>query len=276
MVQVEDTIHKVVLVGEAGVGKTSLVKRFVHNKFDEKYQKTLGTNVYKKDVEVEIRLKKKTIHLQIWDLLGQKAFQSIIKSAFRGARGIMLVCDITNMESIKNLETWIDMSFKNAPKSTFIFLANKTDLPNWQFGYKELKQFASLFESPFLLTSAKTGENVESAFNRLAKAIEIGKYMPPEYEKIVQSKQILISPIIKAEDDIIMEFCNEVGDFEISMPYVREQFQKLDIDFENPTKEDLENVITNLADTIRFIKGDDEAEQVERKLRKILAERGIA
>jgi len=271
----EDTIYKIILVGEGGVGKTSLVKRFVHNKFDDKYLKTLGTNVYTKEVEVEVSLKKKYVNLQIWDLLGQRAFQSVIRSAFRGARGVMLICDITEMESIKNLESWIDMSFKNAPKASFIFLANKTDLPNWQFGYKELKQFASLFESPFLLTSAKTGENVESAFKRLTKAIVSGKHLPPEYGKIVQSKQILISPVIKAEDDIIVEFCNAVGGFEVSMPYVREQFQKLEIDFENPSKEDLEKVISNLADTIRFIKGEEEAKQVETRLLSILEDRGI-
>jgi Ras-related protein Rab-7A len=275
MVEKEDTVYKVVLVGEGGVGKTSLVNRFVHKRFDDKYQKTLGTNVYKKDVEIKVGLKKKTVVLQIWDLLGQRAFQSIIRSAFRGARGVMMVCDITNLESIKNLETWIDMSFKNAPSSSFVFIANKSDLPNWQFGYKELKQFATLFESPFLLTSAKTGDNVNAAFTSIAKSIDSGGFVPKEYEKIVQSKEIVVKPLIKAEDDIIMQFCEVAGGHEISMPYIREQFHNHGIDFENPTKEDLLKVITSLVDTIRFIKGEKEAQILEKNLVDIVVKRGI-
>ena len=275
MGQVEDTVYKVVLVGEAGVGKTSLVKRFVHNKFDEKYLKTLGTNVYIKDVPLGEGGERGIIHLQIWDILGQKAFQAMIRSAMNGAKGIVLVCDITDLESIKALESWIDLAFKYAPRSAFQFIANKTDLPDWQFGFKELKQFATLFESPFLLTSAKTGENVEAAFNRLANSIDRGEFVPSEFKEIIQSKEISIEPIIRAEDDIITLFSIAAGGFEVSMPYVREQFHNLDIDFENPTKEDLVKVIASLVDTIRFIKGEEQAKMLEKSLVDIVVKRGI-
>jgi len=174
----EDNIFKTVIVGEGGVGKTSLIKQFVYNTFEEKNGKTLGTNVYRKDIALGIESTLKDSNLQIWDVLGQRSFTTIIKSAFKGARGVILVCDLTNKETLTRLEDWIDYAYKFGSEAAFIFLANKSDLPNHQFGLTEMKAFADRFNASYYITSAKTGANVEVAFQGIGRAIHMGKFAP--------------------------------------------------------------------------------------------------
>jgi GTPase SAR1 family protein len=81
MVEMSGKVYKLVLAGEGAVGKTSLVKQFVYSHFEEKYIKTLGTNIYKKDIAMGPNKENLDTHLQVWDVLGQKVFQAIIKTA---------------------------------------------------------------------------------------------------------------------------------------------------------------------------------------------------
>jgi len=271
----EDIIYKLVLVGEGGVGKTSLIKQFVYSKYDDKYIKTLGTNIYSKEISLGEGPQLKYIHLQIWDILGQNTFQAIIKSALRNAQGIIFVCDLTTLDSLKKLDIWVDYAYRFCEHPSFIFLANKADLPNRQFDQKEIKTYANKFKSPFYLTSAKTGENVEFSFKYIAQTIYNKEFAPPLEKIKLKPKNVEIKPAIKVEDSIINLFCTEVGGFEVTMPIIRKQFQKLNINFENPSKEDLEKVIVNLIEYIRFIKDDTTARALEIKLRRTLYEKGL-
>jgi small GTP-binding protein len=271
----EDIIYKLVLVGEGGVGKTSLIKQFVYSKYDDKYIKTLGTNIYSKEISLGEGPQLKYIHLQIWDVLGQNTFQAIIKSALRNAQGIIFVCDLTRLDSFKKLNVWIDYAYRFCERASFIFMANKADLPNRQFDEKEIKTYANKFKSPFFLTSAKTGENVEFSFKLIAQKIYNKEFAPPKETIKLEPSKVEIKPAIKVEDNIINLFCIEAGGFEVTMPIIRKQFQKLNIDFENPSKEDLEKVIAKLIDYIRFIKDETTAKELAIKLRRNLYEKGL-
>jgi small GTP-binding protein len=271
----EDNIYKIILVGEGGVGKTSLIKTFVYQKFDDKYLKTLGTNVSKKDVNLGPKLNNETAHLQIWDVLGQKAFQSIIKSAFKGAQGVMFVCDLTDFNSLKRLEAWVNYAYEFGPRASFIFLANKSDLEDHKFGQAELDKIAKSFNAPAYITSAKSGDQVEEAFTHLGRSIHQYEFAPPkESVKLSDGQPVDIPANIKAEDYIINLFCTEAGGYQVTMPIVRQHFQKHGIDFENPTREDLLKVANSLTKYLVFIKGDEVAKEYYRMMRRALKEIG--
>ncbi len=266
---------KVILVGEGGVGKTSLIKQYVHAHFDEKYIKTLGTNVYRKEVRVEKDGKNYNVHLQIWDILGQKVFQTIIKSAFKGTRGVMFVCDVTEKATLENLDIWIKYALDYGQSSAFTFIGNKSDLPNHRFSKADVEAYAKPYNGTSLVTSAKTGDQVEQAFKDLATSIINERYAtipdPPPATPVLEP----VRETIKAEDQIITEFCNEAGGFQISMPIVRERFHKLGVDFENPSRNDLEKVIMSLVEYVMFIKGENEAHELEKRLYAILRKYGL-
>src|SRR5881397_3164487 len=164
---------KVCLVGEAAVGKTSLIRRFVLENFDDKYIQTLGTKVSKKELTSSSpdgsgELK---IDMTIWDIMGQKGFRELLKEAyFYGARGILAVCDVTRKKTLEDLDDWIEGVYSVTGKVPIQFLANKWDLRDRaEFGETELLQAIRAYDSPFALTSAKTGENVEPSFTSLAE-----------------------------------------------------------------------------------------------------------
>ena len=89
----QQKISKICIVGDPAVGKTSLIRRFVFDKYDDKYISTLGTKISKKDVLYND--KKIEMTMMIWDVIGQQSFKSIHKSAFKGAKGAFIVCDLT-------------------------------------------------------------------------------------------------------------------------------------------------------------------------------------
>jgi small GTP-binding protein len=159
---------KICLIGDGGVGKTSLIGRYVHDKFDAKYLKTIGTKISRKEIVFECPESQVQVNLgaMIWDIMGQKAFRHLLQDAyFHGANGIIAVCDLTQRQTLESLNEWIDAITKIAGKIPTVILANKNDLHDeMQFGEDELRNFAKSLDSPFLFTSAKTGENVDDAF----------------------------------------------------------------------------------------------------------------
>ncbi|HEY7588007.1 MAG TPA: Rab family GTPase [Thermoplasmata archaeon] len=166
---------KVCLVGEAAVGKTSLIRRFVLDNFDDKYIQTLGTKVSKKemtapglDAEGDLQ-----IDMTIWDIMGQKGFRELLKEAyFYGAKGILAVADVTRKKTLDDLDDWIEGVYSVTGKIPIEFLANKVDLKDQAEVHEDdMVQAAKAYDSPFHFTSAKTGVNVELAFHSLAERI---------------------------------------------------------------------------------------------------------
>lgn len=159
---------KICLVGDIGVGKTSLIRRYVLDLFDDKYIATIGTKVTKKNVVTTnpVTNEEEEITLLIWDIMGQPSFREILREAyFYGAQGALCVCDITNRDTFAELRYWIKALTATAGPVPMVMLGNKKDIStNTPVSIEDLEVFAKKFDSDALLTSAKTGENVEEAF----------------------------------------------------------------------------------------------------------------
>ncbi len=172
-----EVIKKICIVGSGGVGKTSLIKRFILNIFDDKYLKTLGTKVSKKALVVEYPEKDLKIDLTmlVWDIMGQETFRPLLQdSYFYGAGGCIAVCDSTRIVTLENLNQWLDSLHKIAGEVPLIILANKSDLKDsLQVDDNMLQSFAAKYGAPAYFTSARSGNNVEKAFQELGKLVTV-------------------------------------------------------------------------------------------------------
>ncbi len=158
--------NKIVLIGDARVGKTSLVRRFVTNLFDPSYQITLGTTIMKKEVEYLDNI----VTLAIWDIGGQDVFRQIRSKYFFGSKGALAICDASNKETFDNLPMWVESFQKEVGDKPIIFLANKCDLKELQVSEQDLKDLVGKYENcEFLFTSALDGTNTEKAFSNLVR-----------------------------------------------------------------------------------------------------------
>jgi len=164
---------KVCLVGEGAVGKTCLIRRFIQDQFDDRYISTLGAKVSKKEIKVDSPNGGMDVDMTIWDIMGEKGFRELLKEAyFHGAQGVLAVCDVTRKETLDDLEDWVAAVIKVTGNVPIEFLANKADLKSQMTVTKaEVQSAAESHDAPFLFTSAKTGENVEIAFAKLAQMI---------------------------------------------------------------------------------------------------------
>ncbi|MEJ2250573.1 MAG: GTP-binding protein [Candidatus Lokiarchaeota archaeon] len=162
-------ILKLCLLGEANVGKTSLVHRFIENEFRQSYKATLGVNLMKKDLNFE---KYGNISVQLWDLGGQESFKSLRTLYLEGANGALIVYDVTDRSTFDKLRGWLE-SWKNSRgEQPLVLIGNKSDLEDRiSVSEQEGKEFAEKNHMKFLITSAKTGEHVEDAFKELVEKI---------------------------------------------------------------------------------------------------------
>jgi small GTP-binding protein len=157
---------KIALLGGPGVGKTSLVRRFVESIYDEKYLTTIGVKVDKKSVQV----RGQDVLLMIWDIAGAEENFSVPSSYVRGAAGYLLVVDGTRPETADRAMDIVEQVQRDLGDIPFIVVANKIDLADqWKLQDVHLEP-ALASGAPLLRTSALTGEGVEEAFLKLAEA----------------------------------------------------------------------------------------------------------
>lgn len=161
---------KIVLLGDSAVGKTSLIRRFVLSTFDEKYVSTIGARVSKKEVEVPTVAYRVKMDMMIWDLIGSRESTRLHEMYYRGADGAIVIADITRLSTIENFEMWVN-SFRSAVgDKTVLLVYNKTDLEGyWTMDEHGMEALAAKYNTLYYKTSAKTGDNVEIAFYRLAE-----------------------------------------------------------------------------------------------------------
>jgi len=152
---------KIILLGDGAVGKTSLIRRFVVDKFEDKYILTIGSKITAKTILIEKSEKTFKMNFQIWDILGQKGYEKLHKSTFRGTDGVLLVTDITRRTTLTSLENyWIPEIHTLVGHIPIVILANKSDLlGNSAFDEDDLRQIAFKFNAPYFFTSAKFGDN---------------------------------------------------------------------------------------------------------------------
>ena len=162
-----DFIFKVLLLGNSDVGKSSLLLRYVDSVWNDAFVPTIGVDFKVKTLNIN----DKKIKMQIWDTAGQERFRTVVATYFRGAHGILLLYDVTNKDSFKNLENWLIEIEKNAQEKVLkILIGNKCDLTDdREISTEEGKAFALRNGMEFMETSAKMNTNVTEAFETLGK-----------------------------------------------------------------------------------------------------------
>ncbi len=165
---------KVCLVGEGEVGKTSLIRRYALDEFDDSYLATIAAKVTKQDIAVSVPAGTRVgVEMAIWDVMGHRRFRYLLDDAyFTGASGILAVVDITRKETLSALAEWIERVNKVSAGPPVVIAANKLDLKDQAaITEADIVPVATPLGAPFLMTSAKTGEGVEEAFRLLATRI---------------------------------------------------------------------------------------------------------
>jgi Ras-related protein Rab-1A len=186
-----DYLFKILLIGNSGVGKSSLLLRFADDTFTDNFMPTIGVDFKIRTLEVDGR----TIKLQIWDTAGQERFKTITSSYYKGAHGIIVVYDITDKESFKNIDTWMNEVEKHASDNVSrILVGNKNDMEeSRQVSTDEGKELADQYNIRFMETSAKESANVEEAFTLMTKEIK-SRVVHTEARKPTQTGKKLAAP----------------------------------------------------------------------------------
>lgn len=159
---------KVILLGDSGVGKTSLMHRYVNQKFSQSYQSTIGVDFLSKDIMVDNSL----CVMQIWDTAGQERFKSLSNAFFRGADAIALVFDLTRRETFDHLQSWLDLFYETVredEKPPIVVLGNKCDRVESTVTPWEARNWAYNHQADYFEVSAKTDVSVGEAFMTIAK-----------------------------------------------------------------------------------------------------------
>jgi len=263
----DDTIkRKVNLLGSPGVGKTSLILRYVKNVFGDEYLKTIGTNIYTKTIPFE----NGKVKLIIQDIMGEIDFTSVQKGAFKGSTGAIAVADITRIESINRLiNDWIPRYKDIANEDNPIILAvNKFDLQEKNITSRQLEDVYHLFEH-VIFTSAKTSRNVEYLFKEIASDVAYNiQISVKDLEDILVTKNFTSSKDLL---DALLSITSNIGD----MPYQMREglleesgINKFDLD-EEIFNIDEENVL-RFANILMYWYDEKEEKHGEELIKKVL------
>lgn len=268
MANLKEVQKKIILLGDGAVGKTSLIKRFVVDKFDDSYIATIGTKITAKKLEIPLDKEVIYLKLQIWDILGQKGYTKLHHSSFRGTNGVFLVADVTRRATLNSISTyWIPKVQYLVGNVPFVILANKSDLLEYgEIKVPELREFAAKYNAPYFFTSAKNGENVRRAFYALGIYVLELKGVDPsktQKAKIIHPRLLFEgekSEIAMLIDKIIDDFRKGFANIEDAMPIVRKQFEGAGLDPNNPSLEALILAIERLAEVENSFKRKEIAE----------------
>ena len=152
------TRHKIIFVGDAGTGKTSIINRIIDNPFNDIYQASIGIDFMSKN----IRFRGQNIKIQIWDSAGHEKYRSLIPSYVRNSSIVFVVYDVSNRSSFENIPNWISF-VKNIEKTIMILCANKIDLER-EVETKDGEELAKNEGLIYFECSAKTNENIKNMF----------------------------------------------------------------------------------------------------------------
>lgn len=161
---------KVIIIGEAGVGKTSLVKKFITGKFSSDYRASIGTNMFIKKKNIVSNNKIYKISIQLWDIAGQERWINMRHIYYEGSQAALIVGDLSRKKTFEQIaKFWLPDLLNYCGKIPFILIANKFDLSH-EINENEIKILGKTIEaSSIIFTSAKTGMNVEKAFEKISK-----------------------------------------------------------------------------------------------------------
>ena len=174
---------KIVLLGETGVGKTSIITRYIANSFSQVVMTSTGSSFFSKKIEIN---ENKRVKLQIWDTAGQEKYRSLAKIFYQSASVAILVYDVTLKRTFENLkEYWVGEIKANAPDDIILAIAaNKSDdYINQEVNIQEAKDLAKSLNAIFVCTSAKLGNGIDDLFKMVAE-----KFIDPEKNKAKKRK----------------------------------------------------------------------------------------
>ena len=167
----DDCVYKVLLLGDSTVGKTCFLLRYCDKTFQEAHLSTIGLDYRLKTMTLKSG---KNIKLQIWDTAGQDRFRAITKNYYKGSHGIILIYDVTNLQTFENVKTWVNQIREEASPNVVIYIAaNKIDMEEERKVPKEDgEKLAEELGFPFVETSAKSGININETFEDLVERID--------------------------------------------------------------------------------------------------------
>ena len=161
---------KICLLGDFSVGKTSLIERFVYNRFSDRYLSTIGVKISRKSITISSDT---TLNILIWDLAGSEEFTGVQSSYIQGAKGAIFVCDLTRPETLASLKNYHEQLEAVSPNIPIILAGNKIDIKEKQKLHRSHldKEALKINTVSVAMTSAKTGQGVGSIFETLAKQL---------------------------------------------------------------------------------------------------------
>ena len=175
------TRQKIIFIGDAFTGKTSIINRIMNNPFNEAYEVSIGIDFMSKN----IRFRGQNIKIQIWDSAGQEKYKGLIPSYIRNSSIVFIVYDVSNKASFDNVQNWLNF-VKNIEKTTMILCGNKIDLER-EVESKEGQELAEKEGIPFFECSAKTNDNIKNMFyGSIAGLPTFGVYEESERENLVK------------------------------------------------------------------------------------------
>ncbi len=259
---------KIVLLGDSAVGKTSLIRRYVLDQFEESYTSTIGSKVRMKELVVQGPDEDVNLTFMIWDLIGREGYHALHARTFVGVHGAILVADLTRKETLGSLERyWIPFLFKVVENVPLVFVCNKSDLEEqFEFEPEDLAVLASRYNvgldkilptwlKSSYATSAKSGRNVEAAFESLGHMILCSRELADPVKELYQSvvatglrRSSEKTTAIGALDAIMVDFCEGFEDSRLAMPILRQEMARASIGVNKPTKGGILEVVEYLAE----------------------------
>ena len=181
-------LYKILLLGDTSVGKSCLLLRFCDNSFQEAHLTTIGLDFRLKTINLKDDRK---VKIQIWDTAGEDRFRSITRNYYKGAKGILLIFDVTDKETFTHVRDWIERIHEESPEGiTICLVGNKIDMNESRvISNEEGKKIADEFKIPYFETSAKSNIGVEEVFTYLVK--EVDTIYMNEHKEEVGRKTVL-------------------------------------------------------------------------------------
>ncbi|EFA05261.1 ras-related protein Rab-35 [Tribolium castaneum] len=182
-----DHLFKLLIIGDSGVGKSSLLLRFADNTFSGSYITTIGVDFKIKTVSLDGQ----KVKLQIWDTAGQERFRTITSTYYRGTHGVIVVYDVTNGESFANVKRWLHEIEQNCDVVNRVLVGNKNDTPDRKVVLTEdAQRFADTMNIQLFETSAKDNVNVEEMFMAITRLVLRSKQEMKERQNITQNETV--------------------------------------------------------------------------------------
>ena len=188
--KIETTAVKVGMLGDSTVGKTAICGSFMNLEFSEDQMTTVGVD----KIEKKIKLKNgKEIKLVLWDTAGEERFKAAALKIVRNAQGVVLVFDVTNEKSFKNITDWLETIKDNFKNPSIVLFGNKVDIDQskWKVSEEQAEELAKKMNLTYFATSAKTKQGLDEGFSYIANEI---------YEKIEAKPEIKVDDNIHIED----------------------------------------------------------------------------